>query len=57
MNSSAESLSLLQARIGELIFLGDASTGCSGDNQQVYDIAKKMVTRWAMSDSGSDMRW
>jgi cell division protease FtsH len=46
-----EIVSLLGGRVAEKIVLGDISTGASNDISRATDIARKMVTRYGMSDS------
>lgn len=41
---------LLGGRIAEALTLGDISTGASNDIERASDIARKMVTRYGMSD-------
>jgi cell division protease FtsH len=41
---------IMGGRIAEEIFLGDISSGASGDIQQATYFAKKMVCEWGMSD-------
>ena len=45
-----EIVSLLGGRVAESIFLDDISTGASNDIERATDIARKMVTRYGMSD-------
>ena len=40
----------LAGRATEEIIFGDVTTGAQNDFQQATDIAKRMVTRWGMSD-------
>jgi len=42
--------SLLGGRVAEKLILNDISTGASNDLQRASDIARKMVTRYGMSD-------
>ena len=41
---------LLGGRVAEAVVLGDISTGASNDIERASDIARKMVTRYGMSD-------
>lgn len=43
-------ISTLGGRVAEEIFLGDISTGASNDIERVSELARKMVTRYGMSD-------
>ena len=43
-------VSLLGGRVAEKLVLDDISTGASNDIERVSDIARKMVTRYGMSD-------
>lgn len=45
-----EIVSLLGGRVAESIFLDDISTGASNDIERATDIARKMVTKYGMSD-------
>lgn len=42
---------LLGGRVAEAVVLGDISTGASNDIERASDIARKMVTRYGMSES------
>ena len=42
---------LLGGRVAEATVLGDISTGASNDIERASDIARKMVTRYGMSDT------
>ncbi len=42
---------LLGGRVAEAIVLGDISTGASNDIERASDIARKMVTRYGMSEN------
>ncbi len=46
-----ELVSLLGGRVAEQIVRGDVSTGASNDIERATDIARKMVTKYGMSDS------
>jgi len=48
---------LLGGRVAEKIVLGDISTGASNDLQRVSQIARDMVTKYAMSDNLSSMTY
>lgn len=41
---------LLGGRVAESLIIGDVSTGASNDIQRATDIARKMVTKYGMSD-------
>ena len=41
---------LFGGRIAEELFMGQITTGASNDFERATDIARKMVTRWGMSD-------
>lgn len=43
-------VSLLGGRVAEAIVIGDVSTGASNDIERATDIARKMVTKYGMSD-------
>lgn len=43
-------VSLLGGRVAEKLVLGDISTGASNDIERATDIARRMVTRYGMSD-------
>lgn len=43
-------VSLLGGRVAEALVLGDISTGASNDIERATDIARKMVTRYGMSE-------
>lgn len=45
-----ELVSLLGGRVAESIVLGDVSTGASNDIERATEIARKMVTKYGMSD-------
>ncbi len=47
-----EIVSLLGGRVAEALCLDDISTGASNDIQRATSIAKKMVTKYGMSDLG-----
>ena len=47
-----EIVSLLGGRVAESLCLDDISTGASNDIQRATSIAKKMVTKYGMSDLG-----
>ncbi len=46
-----ELVSLLGGRVAEQIVRGDVSTGASNDIERATEIAKKMITKYGMSDS------
>ena len=46
-----ELVSLLGGRVAEQIVRGDVSTGASNDIERATDIARKMVTKYGMSDN------
>ncbi|MBO4406903.1 MAG: ATP-dependent zinc metalloprotease FtsH, partial [Clostridia bacterium] len=46
-----EIVSLLGGRVAEKLILGDISTGASNDISRATDIARKMVTKYGMSES------
>lgn len=48
---------LLGGRIAEKLVLGDISTGASNDLEKVSDIARAMVTKYAMYDGLSSMSY
>ncbi|HHX73044.1 MAG TPA: AAA family ATPase, partial [Clostridiales bacterium] len=52
-----EIVSLLGGRVAEKIFLDDISTGASNDIQRATDLARKMVTKYGMSDSLGPIRF
>ncbi len=41
---------LMGGRIAEELFMNQMTTGASNDFERATDIARKMVTRWGMSD-------
>ena len=45
-----EIIVLLGGRVAEKLIMGDVSTGASNDIQRASDIARKMVTKYGMSD-------
>ncbi len=52
-----EIVSLLGGRVAEKLFLDDISTGASNDIQRATDLARKMVTKYGMSDSLGPIRF
>lgn len=46
-----EIVSLLGGRVAEALTLGDISTGASNDISRATDIARKMITKYGMSDT------
>ncbi len=46
-----EIVTLLGGRVAEKIIIGDISTGASNDIQRATEIARKMVTKYGMSDN------
>ena len=43
-------VSLLGGRVAEALIIGDVSTGASNDIERATDIARKMVTKYGMSE-------
>ncbi|MDR9391464.1 MAG: ATP-dependent zinc metalloprotease FtsH, partial [Trueperaceae bacterium] len=41
----------LAGRVTEALVIGDVTTGAQNDFQQATDLARRMVTRWGMSDA------
>lgn len=46
-----EIITLLGGRVAEKLIIGDISTGASNDIQRATEIARKMVTKYGMSDN------